>query len=204
MRDFDFKDVEQLMEPYMPIIRKVQERSFSKTVQFKDMLKMEDFDLTLKPRSKGGIISDCIKTYLENELKGDPNAIVLEINSFPALFIGGKILVRFNKMDEKFHLAIQKRRNYWSFVNQGERLEGFAPDIVKMWAGFIPVDKEWSDIGRYFLVCFDAGQVVWFNDLAGHKVEQLALELTKPMKKRSKVKERKDDNEQTKTGTEEI
>lgn len=204
MQNFDISEMEGMVRPYFNLIKDVQQKSFLKTVAIKDMFIEQQVPIVIKPRSKGSIISDCIKVYLEMALANDENAKVIDLNDIPALLIGDKILIRFNKMDEKYQTSIQKRKGYWKFINQGEKIEGFDPEIVRMWAGYIPIDKQWSDIARYFLVCFDAGHVIWFNNLTDNStVEQLSIYIPPPKTRRTKPKKKDDGGEQeTKTGSE--
>lgn len=199
--NFDVNEAVEVVKPYFSLIRDVQEKSFLNTIAVKDMLIEGGIPITLKPRAKGCLMSECIKSHLEIALANDTNAKVVEINDIPGLLIAGRVLIRFNKMDDKFHTSIQKRKGYWKFVNQGEQLEGLPEEVVRMWAAFTPVDKQWSAIARYSLLCFDAGMIVWFNNLTSdYSVEQLTIPLQPIEKRRTKVKEMNKDQE-TKTGT---
>lgn len=203
-QELDLNGMIEVVKPYFSLIRTVQEKSFQGTLQVKDMFIESGLPIVMKPRAKGSIMSDCIKSYLELELANDNNAKVIELNDIPALLIAGKVLVRFNKMDEKFQTSIQKRKGYWKFVNQGEQLDGLPQEVIRIWAAHIPIDKQWSDIARYCLVCFDAGRVIWFNNLTNdYSVTQLSIPLNpNTEKRRTTPKKKKGGDDQSKTGTE--
>ena len=198
---FDLEQAIEIVTPYLTLIKQVQEESFNDTDEVKDLFFNKGIPITMTPKAKGSLMSNDIKARLETAIASDPKAKVIEVDGYNALYIENKVLIRFNKLDNKYKSSIQKRKNYWKFVNQGEHLEGFEADVVRLWAGFTPIDKQWSSIARYSLVCFDAGKVIWFNNLTNHyTVKQLPIPLEQPVKRRTKL--RKGNNEQeTNTGT---
>lgn len=172
---------------------------------FEDCNKLYDTFSTDRPahfknRTKGSFIADRLPVHMQEEFADDINVKLVYIGSVFGIIISEKIFIRFNKMDEKFGVSINKKTaSTRKFLNQGI-LDGLPEDITLVWGGFNP-DKPWSQILGYYLACFN-GSLNWHYDIGrGNSTEQLRIDIqVKPTQpKRVRVKKTKKDDD--KTGT---
>ena len=188
-KKIDFEDVNPILKPYYKTVGEALTESFQDVIKSKEYLaENRGFVFSFKPRTMGSTINDCLKTRLTPAFFENKNVRIID-GDFFGILIEEKILIRFNKMDDKFRTSIQRRKRFWSFWNQGE-LDGF-PNVTLLWCGFVP-DAGWIKLLGYNLVCYQGG-LKWYYDMKAAAVqEQLTLEQAiKQEKKRLTAKDKR-------------
>ncbi|MBS1774417.1 MAG: hypothetical protein JST82_16285 [Bacteroidetes bacterium] len=163
----------------------------------------DGFPVVYKGRTKGSFINDRLKMRMLDYFKNDSNVQVVEHRGIFGIIVADKLFIRFNKMDEKFVTAINKKtRQTRMFMRQAE-IQGFPSNVTLLWGGYNP-DLTWSNINGYYLVCYNDG-IEWHYDMGrGVASQQLALNLqpqTEKSKKRRVTPKQKPGEQTKKTGT---
>lgn len=164
----------------------------------------EESPANFKGRTKGSFINDRLKTRMQEHFQGDKNIRVVEYRGIFGIIVANRIFIRFNKMDENFRTAINKKtKQTRRFMSQAE-LHGFPANVTLVWGGYNP-DFTWSVINAYYLVCFNDG-VEWSYDMGREQSsQQLSLDLQpqqeKAKKRRVTPKRKPNDDQKQITGT---
>ncbi|HTE24945.1 hypothetical protein [Flavitalea sp.] len=195
-----FEDANEILKPYYSALIKCLDKSFA------DCNAMSNFFSTqnpahFKPRTKGSFIADRLKIHLGNQFDADSNIRFVEIKGALAVVIQEKLVVRFNKIDQRLRMSINRRtKSSKRYLNQIP-MEGLE-DMTYVWGGYMP-DKIWSTINGYYLTCYN-GNLNWHYDMGKNSsLQQLSIEIPQDKAaKRVKPKTRQGSNSNKKTGTE--
>jgi hypothetical protein len=196
-----FEEANKHLQPYYEGIKKCLDKCIGDCNLLSDSFSNEQ-PASFKNRTKGSFIADRLRVHLSNEFANDSNVKFVEIRGALGLIIAEKIVIRFNKMDEKFRVSINKKtRSSKRYLFQLP-IEGLE-DLTYVWGGYNP-DKTWNFIIGYYLTCFN-GTLQWQYDMGRNNItQQLGFEIpaaNKPTTKRVKPKKSKDNNSDEKTGT---
>lgn len=191
----------ELVEPYFSRIWDALVSSYQATNTMKDRLLEEGVVFTMTPKSKGCIMSDVLPHYLSKAFDGIENVKVIKLNDVAGLLFNNRAFIKFNKMDECNSPSIQQRKWYKAITNQGEELEGLPKQVIKFWAGIVPLDKQWSDIKRCSIAYYEGGTVVYSTDLINVGTKQLTIDITPAKTEKRRTRAKTNQNEQqTKAG----
>lgn len=194
-----FNEADPILKPYYEKLVKCLDLSMGDCNTMCDTFSQE-FPSTFKARTKGSFFSDRFRVHATNEFGSDPNVRFVEIRGAFGIVIGEKLVIRFNKMDRKMQVSINKyTKTSKKYINQIP-MPGIE-DLTYVWGGFTP-DKIWSSISGYFLTCVN-GNLNWHYDIGKHQsLQQLTIEIpTKQKTKRVTPKKKKGGDEIGKTGT---
>lgn len=177
--------------------------AYDETKKIKDYQLERGIICTMTPTTKGSIMSNAMEYYLQQTFVSIEGVKIIKIKNVVGLLFSDKVFIKFNKMDESNKPSIQQRKWYKAITNQGIQIEGLPKQIVKMWAGIIPIDKQWSDVARCSIVYYEGGTVAWSSDLTDGSVKQLSIDITSITSKRRTTPKNKDGNQDAlpKTGT---
>lgn len=191
-----------VLKPHFESIKGALMNSYLDTVKTKDTLFENGVSFTMTPKTKGCIMSDVLPHHLKSAFANVGNVQIIDLNGVVGLLFNEGVFIKFNKMDENNTPSIQQRKWYKAITNQGQEIEGLPKQVIKLWAGIVPIDKQWSSVARCSLVYFEGGTVVWDTNLTDTTVRQLSIDITPPSTKRRTKPKSQDSNEQgTQTGT---
>lgn len=194
-----FAEANEILKPYYAGLIKCLDKCMEESNTLCDIFSNE-YPANFKNRTKGSFIADRLKVHLTKEFGADSNIRFVEIRGALGIVVAEKLVIRFNKMDEKFRVSINKKtKSSNKYLNQLP-IEGIE-DLTYVWGGFNP-DKIWSKILGYYLTCSN-GNLNWQYDMGRDNVaQQLSLEIpAKQTPKRVKPKKRKDGDSTERTGT---
>lgn len=194
-----FKEADEILNPYYNGMKSCLDKCMIECNALCDMFSTTD-PAYFKNRTKGSFFADRLRIHLEKEFGNDANVRFVEIRGALGMVVAEKLVIRFNKMDEKFKVSINKKtKSSKEFIHQFP-IEGLE-ELTYVWGGFNP-DKIWSKILGYYLTCVN-GNLNWHYDMGRNNMtQQLAIEMpTKQTTKRVKPKTRKDGGSIEKTGT---
>jgi len=190
-----------IVQPHYDRMNAALMSSYRETIYVKDQQRERGVICTMTPKTKGCLMSDTLAYHLTKAFDDVADVEVRIINSVVGLLFSGKVYVKFNKMDENNSPSIQQRKWYKAITNQGQEIDGLPQRVIKMWAGIVPVDKQWSDVARCSLVYYEGGTVAWFTDLVGTTVQQLSIDMTPQQTMRRTTPKKKDGEQEANTGT---
>lgn len=189
-----------IVEPHYGRMHAALMDSYMETVFAKDQQRQRGILSTMTPKTKGCIMSDTLSHHLTKAFEGVEDVEVRIIKDVVGVIFSDKVYIKFNKMDENNSPSIQQRKWYKAITNQGQEIDGLPPRLIKMWAGIVPTDKQWSDVARCSLAYYEGGTVAWFTDLIGTTVQQLTIDAV-PQPKRRTTPKTKDGDQDRATGT---
>ena len=193
-----------LISPYYSHIHLALINAYEETKKIKDYQLERGVICTMTPTTKGSIMSNVMEYYLQQAFLDIEGVKIVKIDNVSGLLFSDKVFIKFNKLDESNKPSIQQRKWYKAITNQGTQIEGLPKQIIKMWAGIIPIDKQWSDIARCSIIYYEGGNAVWSTNLTDASVKQLSIDIIPTNTKRRTTPKNKEGNQDTlssKTGT---
>lgn len=128
----------------------------------------------LSPHSRAMIIRDLIIFHVRKAFDGKEGVSIIEKGRLFLLNIGGKILLRFKKMNERMLASNVPTKQALDFSRQQLSFKGFLTPITNMNVGYIPNDV-WTYPEKVIIACpNDMSSNHWHMDITEEEQMKVA------------------------------